>query len=116
MCPQHIPLPLNTLKSFDPNYRKQFMQNHSSNLPYKSYALKKILKSLCCQFIDDSMDFFLGFSFLFFPCKKHITDSYPPRQINEEYFHILPEIFTTSTSYLSYTSDPTNHFEEVFLF
>lgn len=41
MYPQHIPLPLNTPKSFDPNYRKQFMQNHSSNLPYKSYVFKK---------------------------------------------------------------------------
>lgn len=41
-----------TPQNLDPNYRKQFLQNHSSNFPLRSYELKKQkqkqLRFMCC--------------------------------------------------------------------
>lgn len=61
---------LNPPKSFDLNYREQFMQNHLGNFPYKRYDFKKNLKSVLSIYRNDH-GFFLVFA------------SSPPPQIND---------------------------------
>lgn len=85
--PIYTPLPSKTLILITGNSLYKIIQ---AIFLTEAMSLKKKSEAYMLLIYRRHNGYFSCLSF----CKKHVTDSYPPRQIIEEYFHVLLETFT----------------------